>query len=185
MKLSILLADKGTANPQQGTLNLLNVGWVQTQLVPSPVPLPGVQGGLITPPHAVVVFFEVEPAFCNRPIELVLSLLTDDGQPVEMPGPMGEQPVRVSSVVTVPSPAMAPIGSPGTGNALIEIFPGLLVPPGAYRWDATLAGEHHDEWFVSFRVLPPPQMPTFTFGAAAATPPPPPPPEEGTTEEPE
>ena len=166
MKASVLLADKGTINPQQGTLNLLNAGWVQTQLIQNPM----APGGLLTPPHAVAVFFEVEHALCNRPIELVLALLTEDGQPVQMPTPTGAQELRISTFVTVPSPAMASIGTPGTGNSLIEIMPGLLVSPGAYRWHASLGGEHHEEWFAAFRVLPPPQMPSFTFGAAAAGP---------------
>jgi hypothetical protein len=167
MKVSVVLADKGTNNPQQGTLNLLNAGWVQTQLTSSPL----VPGALVTPPHAVAIFFEVEHSLCNRPIEIVLALLTEDGRPVEVPSATGgEQQVTVGSVVTVPSPAMAPLGTPGTGNALIEIFPGLLVPPGGYRWNVTLAGEHHEEWFAAFRVLPPPQMPSFTFGVPVSPP---------------
>jgi hypothetical protein len=168
MKVSVVLADKGT-NTQQGTLNLLNVGWVQTQLGPSPL----VPGQLLTPPHAVVVFFEVEHAYCNHPIELVIALLTQDGQTVEMPSPAGPQVVRMVTPVTVASPAMAPLGAPGTGNAMIEIFPGLLVPPGEYRWDVTLAGEHHEEWFAAFRVLPPPPTQSFNFGAPPAGPNPP------------
>ena len=36
MKVTVLLADKGTNNPQGGTLNLLNVGWTRTVLRPSP-----------------------------------------------------------------------------------------------------------------------------------------------------
>jgi len=181
MKVSVLICDKGTANPQQGTLNLLNVGWVQTQLGLNPA----VPGSLLTPPHAVAVFFEVEHAYCNRPIELVLTLEDEDGRVVSMPGPTGPQEIRLVSAVTVGSPAMASLGTPGAGNALVEIMPGLLVPPGAYRWNVSLAGEHHEEWFGAFRVLPPPQMPMFSF--APTTQPTPPPPDDepaGETEEP-
>ena len=32
MKVHVLLADKGTNNPQAGTLNLLNAGWGVTQV---------------------------------------------------------------------------------------------------------------------------------------------------------
>ena len=178
MKVSVVLADRGTNNVPQGTVNLLNVGWVQTQLQLNPA----VPGGLVTPPHTVAIFYEVEHPYCNRPIELVVRLLTEDGHVVQMPGPTGaQQDLRVATVVTVPSPAMAPIGAPGTGTAMIEIFPGLMVAAGSYRWDVSLAGEHHEEWFAAFRVLPPAQMPGFTFGAAPPTPPPGPqriPPEE-------
>jgi hypothetical protein len=129
----------------------------------------------LTSPHIVVAFFEVEHTLCNTPIELVLELITEDGQPVVVPSPTGPQAVRVTSVVTVPSPAMAPIAAPGAANAMIEIFPGLPIQPGTYRWQVTLAGEHHEDWYAAFRVLPTPQMPQFTFGAAAPTPPPQPP----------
>ena len=168
MKIDVVLADKGTNNPAQGTLNLLNAGWVQTQLTPSPL----AGGQLITSPHIVVVFMEIEAARCNRPLELVIALLNEDGRPVEMPTPQGPQPVRVSSLVTIPSPAMAPIGAAGTGSAMIDIFPGLLVNPGTYRWSVSLDGEQHEEWYAVFRVLAAPQLPTFNFGASAAPEPP-------------
>ena len=109
MKVSVVLADKGNANSQEGTLNLLNVGWVQKQLTQHAA----APGQLITPPHVVVAFFEVEHSLCNTPIELVLELLTEDGQPVSIPSPTGPQPVRVTSVTTVLSPAGAPIAAPG------------------------------------------------------------------------
>jgi hypothetical protein len=128
-------------------------------------------GAWITPSHVVAVFFEVEHAFCNRPIELVLELLNEDGRNVQVQSPVGPQHVAVKSVVTVASPAMAPIGASGTGNAMVEIVPGLMIPPGDYRWNVTLAGEHHEEWFAAFRVLPAPQMPQFTFGAPVQHPP--------------
>jgi len=167
MRVSALLADKGTANPAAGTLNLLNVGWVQTTLVTHPM----APGALITPPHAVAVFFEAEHQFCNRPIELVLALLDEDARPVKVPNPAGAQEIRIASVTTIPSPAMAPLASPGTGNALIDVFPGLMIPPGSYRWNVTLGGEQGEDWFAAFRVLPAPQAPTLTFGAGPQGPP--------------
>jgi hypothetical protein len=164
MKVEVLLADKGTLNQPQGTLNLLNVGWKQTVLQPSPLG----PGMFMTAPHAVAVFFEVEPRHCNHPIELVLSLLTEDGNPVQLPGPAGPQELRISQRPTIPSPGGMPTGSPGSGNALVEIFPGLPLAPGGYRWQVMLDGEHDENWFASFRVNPPPLPPTVVFG----TPPP-------------
>ena len=161
MRVSVVLDDKGTNNPQAGTLNLLNVGWVQTQLHA----MPTVPGGLTTPNHAVAIFFEVDHADCNHPIELVLELLTEDGHAVQIPSPAGPQQVRVSNFVTVASPAMAPLGAPGTGNALVEIVPGLPLQPGSYRWNVTLNGNHQEDWFAAFRVLPAAQPPVVSFGA--------------------
>ena len=78
MKVSVILAYRGTANPQDGTLNLLGAGWRMVQLVAN-------QQGILTPPHVVVVFFEVDYAECNHVIPLELSLVTEDGQSVLIP----------------------------------------------------------------------------------------------------
>lgn len=163
MKVQVLLADKGTPNLQQGTLNLLNVGWSQTGLRPA-----GPMGLLLTPPFAVAVFFEVDHHHCNHPIDLVLSLVTEDGTPVEVPGPAGPQQMRISQQITVSSPAGMPIGAPGVGNSLVEIVPGLPLAPGGYQWRATLAGEEGDDWNASFRVQLPPQA-VAVFGGPPGT----------------
>lgn len=155
MRVQVLLADKGTTNPQAGTLNLLNVGWTQTLLRPAPM---GIAPGLLmTAPHAVAIFFEIEPKHCNRSIELIVSLLDEDGHVVDMPGPAGPQEMRLRQQMTVPTPGGVPMGTPGTGNALIEIFPGLIVSPGGYRWSVELDGLTGDDWFAPFRVVAQPQ----------------------------
>lgn len=164
MRVSVLLADKGTINPHAGTLNLLNVGWSQAPLRPAPAPLQ-VPGGFLTLPTAIAVFFEVEYQHCNHPIALVLTLLNEDGRPVELPGPQGPQQVQLTQMVTVVSPAGAPYGTPGSGNALVDISPGLPLAVGGYRWNVTLDGEHEDPWFAAFRVMAAPQAPVVTFGA--------------------
>ena len=167
MKVLVVLADKGTINPQQGTLNLLNAGWTQTHLRPAPQMMPG---AFITAPHAVAAFFEVEYAHCNHPIELVLALLTEDGRPVQLPAPAGPQEIVFRQMLTIQTPGGAPYGTPGVGNALVEIAPGLPLPAGGYRWNVTLDNEHHEDWYAAFRVVQPPQMPGVVFG----TPQPPP-----------
>lgn len=168
MKVSVLLAERGTANPHSGTLNLLGVGWHNTQLVTSPA-------GILTPPHVVVVFFEVDISDCNHVIPLELVLLTEDGQPVSVQGMPGNGELRMTHYVTVPSPGGAPMGTPGTANAMIEIFPGLPLTPGGYRWNVSLAAKHEDGWFAAFRVNPTQQAPAIVFGA----PPLPMPPDRG------
>jgi hypothetical protein len=124
---------------------------------------------LLTQPFAVAVFFEVEHPRCNHPIELVLTLETEDGHTVRLPGPGGgEQPVQIRQNVTVPSPAQAPIGSPGTGNALLEFFPGLPLGAGTYIWRVELDGENGADWHARFHVVAPPQQPFVTFGQPLA-----------------
>lgn len=157
----MLLADKGKVNtPGPGTVDLLNAGWVVTQLRPM-----GPQ--TLTPPHSVAVFFEVDLAKCNRPLELVFELVDDDGHTVELPGPAGPQPMKITQQVTV-RPPPAPTGTPGAGNSLIEVQPGLPLNPGFYQWKVTLDGEHKEDWGARFYVSEPPaQAPQmFTFGGA-------------------
>lgn len=155
MKVSVLLADKGTNNPAAGTLNLLNVGWGVTKL-----------SGRITAPHAVAVFFEADLAECNRPVAVVLELVNDDGQVVDLPGPAGPQPMRLEQSLTIVPPGGAPTGTVGKANTLLEIAPGLPLAPGTYSWRVTVDGHHEEHWTASFYVAPPPAMPTFGFGGA-------------------
>ncbi len=180
MRVTILLADKGVVNTAESTVSLLNAGWARTMLRPAPIPQM-VPGGMMTIPHTVVVLFEVDFDRCNRPIELVLELVNEDGQPVLVPGPIPTeaQPMRFTQQVVIQSPGGAPIGTPGQGNALIEIFPGLPLPPGGYRWQARLDGEDGGgNWYAGFRVELPPQMPAVTFGAQPIPPSSPPSDEE-------
>jgi hypothetical protein len=167
MRVSILLADKGTNNPQAGTLNLLNVGWKATRLNPAPM----VPGGFITAAHAIAIFFEVEHQRCNHPIALVLRLVTEDGESVQMPGPNGPQDLVITQTITVVSPPGVPMGTLAPGNALVEILPGLPIPAGGYRWEATLDGQEDEDWIYSFRVAEAPQAAGVTFGNPGTPPP--------------
>jgi hypothetical protein len=164
VKIYVLLADKGTSNPQTGTLNLLNVGWAVTQLrrplgpgAHPAVPL------MVTAPQAVVVFIEAELGMCNKPFTLEIELLTEDGEVVEVQTPTGPQAVRLQQQIMVPSPAGVPTGFPGHATAMMELSQGLPLAPGIYRWQAKMNGKAEDEWSAHFYVAPPLQPPTFGF----------------------
>ena len=86
MKVYVLLADKGKANPQAGTLDLLNAGWVVTGYGPM------TQVGQATHPQAVAIFYEVELSRCNKDLVLAVELLTEDGQQVMFPQLPGGPP---------------------------------------------------------------------------------------------
>jgi len=163
VKVYVLLADKGTHNPQTGTVNLLNVGWAVTQLRPLG---PGGQASgapMVTSPQAVVVFVEAELAMCNRPLMLELRLLSEDGDLVEIQAPGGHQAVRLQQQMMVPSPAGVPTGFPGHATAMMELPQGLPLGPGIYRWQARVNDKEEDEWSAHFFVAPPLQPPTFGF----------------------
>jgi hypothetical protein len=149
VKVQVLLADKGTANPPQATLNLLNAGWLTTQLVPTPQ-------GLAAPAMAVAVFFEVDVLRCGQPVPMVIELVDDDGMAVPMATPDGTRPVRIEQTITVAAPPSAPHGTPGRGNTLVEIVPGLVLRPGGYRWRVQLDGREEEDWSAYFVVIGPP-----------------------------
>lgn len=156
MKVFVLLADKGKVNPPPvGTVDLLNAGWSSTIAVrETPV-------GPVLPPQAVAIFYEVDFPRCNRDLALEISLVNEDGVMVQVPGPVGLQPMRIQHTVRVPTPPGQPNGSPGTGSALLEFNPGPSLQPGAYKWQVTLDGQHNEAWCARFYVMPPPSSPVF------------------------
>ena len=160
MKVSVLLAEKGLAMPAGG-VNLLNVGWSMAPLralmaAPSAVPAP-----LMTAPQSVVVFMEAQLADCNRQLTLELTLLNQDGQVVELPGPAGPQPMRLRMPVLIPTAPGAPTGFPGRGTALLDLAQGLPLTPGVYRWQVSINDRTDEDWSISFFVPSPPQAPVF------------------------
>jgi hypothetical protein len=168
VKIYVLLADRGTQNPQSGTLSLLNVGWAVTQLrrALGPGAPPGM-APLVTGPQVVVVFIEAELGMCNRALTLEIELLTEDGDVVEIPGPSGKQAVRLEQPLMVPSPAGVPTGFPGRSTAMMELPMGLPLAPGLYRWQARINGKEEDDWSARFYVAAPLQPPTFGFVSTA------------------
>ncbi len=155
MKVAVLLADKGTVNPQVGTLNLLNVGWQVTHVNPQ------LGIGAPLPPQAVAIFYEVDFDKCNRDIELKVELVNQDGNVIDLMGPAGPQPMILRQQIRVSSVAGMPNGSPGSGNLLLEFVPGPVLEPGGYEWRVTLAGVHNDDWSAKFHVMAPPQAPVL------------------------
>ena len=168
VKIYVLLADRGTQNPHNGTLSLLNVGWAVTQLR-RPMGLgPGLgtaAAPLLTGPQVVVVLIEAELAMCNRSLTLEIELLTEHGEIVEVPGPAGPQAVRLEQSLMVPSPSGVPTGFPGRATAMMELPTGLPLSAGIYRWQARVNGKEEDDWSAHFYVAAPPQAPTFGFPA--------------------
>jgi hypothetical protein len=167
VKIYVLLADKGTHNPQTGTLSLLNVGWAVTQLRRTGSPGGGLEPPLVTAAQVVVVFIEAELAMCNRPLTLEVVLLTEDGVVVGIPGPAGPQPVRLEQTIMVPNPPGVPTGFPGHATAMMELPTGLPLGQGIYRWQAGVNGKHEDDWSAHFYVAGVPQPPTFGYASSS------------------
>lgn len=160
MKIVVILADTGTQDPQ-GKLNLLGAGWTQTESGPN---------GL-TPDSAVAVFIEVPWDRCNRELDVVLELLTEDGHPVLLPVDGGPQPLRVGQRLVVPPPGGAPNGSPGQAALLANFQGGLPLTPGSwYKWRVTVDKEENDAWQARFFVRRRQSTPTFGSPRSALDP---------------
>lgn len=164
MKVSVLLAERGMSNVPLGTVSLLSAG---LPVVGSRQAAPG--GPLISSPHVVAVFFEVELAKCNRPLVIEVELLDQDGHGVQVPGPTGPQELKLTQQLVVTPPIGAPTAFPGHGNIVLELGPGLPLTHGIYKWVVTIDGETKEDWSKQFFVPHPPTPPSF--GSTPAAPP--------------
>jgi hypothetical protein len=154
VKVTVLLADMGQNDPS-GKLNILGAGWNMTAVGPAGV----------TPDSALAVMLEAPWDKCNRPLEVVLDLVTEDDAAVLVPlaGPDSEPAaLRIShSLVAVPAPG-APNGSPGFVAFIINLRGGLpLVPGNWYKWRAFVDKEHEPAWEARFYVQRQQQAPTI------------------------
>lgn len=155
MKVTVLLADVGTNDPL-GKLNLLGVGWNQTQVQPN---------GL-TPDMALAVIIEVPWDQANREIHVLAELINEDGQPVELPvSPDKQEPLRIEHRPVATPPVGAPNGSPAQLGILVNLHGGLPLQPGAwYAWRVSVNGEQGDDWQAKFFVRRQASAPTFGRG---------------------
>jgi hypothetical protein len=157
VKVSVLLADKGSPSPTG--LNLLNVGWSAAPLRMIGTPPATVA---VTGPMAVVAFIEADLSECNRQLKVEIELIDQDGHPVQVTGPAGPQPMRAEFPLLIPTQAGAPSGFPGRGNVMFEIVQGLPLAPGTYKWRVRIEGSEQEDWSTRFFVPPPP--PAIIFG---------------------
>lgn len=138
MKAHVLLADFAQSDGA-GKIGALGLGWTTT-VTP-------------TPPQAVIVLLRVGWTETNRPHELELSLLTEDGKHAVMaPGPLGEVPLQVQATVEVGRPVGIPEGSDVDHNFAINLPPGLPLQPGRHEWRLTIDGKHDEAWTAPFFV---------------------------------
>jgi len=121
----LLLCDAAQTDPN-GKIHMLGAGW---STIGSPMG-----------PTAVAALINVPWDRTNEKIALELVLLSDDGQLVQLPGPMGDQPLQVTSEIEVGRPPGVLVGTPIPFPFSMNVGP-LPLSPGRYEWRLTLNGE--------------------------------------------
>lgn len=143
MKATVVLAD--AAEAVNGKVYGIGFGWNVT-VTP-------------TPPQTVVLFLDVAWDETNRDINLHVELLDADGHRVEVPGPVGLQPLMFDAQMQLGRPPGVAHGTSFRAPIAVPIPPGLPLEPGRYEWRVTIDGQHHEDWSEFFTVQHPPQGP--------------------------
>jgi len=137
MRVTMLLAD--AAQSVGGKLYILGGGW--SMAGPGPVAM------------AIALKIEVGWNEANMHHNLRLALLTEDEQPVRVPGPAGDQAVEVGGGFEVGRP---PGLRPGTAidfTMAINVQPLPLPPDAGYVWRCWIDDQTQEEWRLTFTTL--------------------------------
>ncbi len=138
MDAVILLADAALQDQPGAKIHALGLGW-STTVTP-------------TPPAAIVLFVKVPWDRANEKHRFSLELVDADGHAVLLPGPMGEQPLRVDGDFESGRPPGLPLGTPLDMALPIPLAPGMPLHPGAYMWRLEIDGETKEAWVARFLV---------------------------------
>lgn len=136
MRVMMLLAD--SAQEVNGKLYVLGGGWNILQTAPAPT--------------AVAMHIHVPWDRTNMQHRWRLELLDGDGEPVLVPGPLGEQPLVAEGAFEVGRPPGITPGSELGVSMALTIGPVPLTPGGRYVWRLTIGDETRDDWRLPFSV---------------------------------
>ena len=153
MKISLLLADYAKAD-QQGKITAVGLGWKTT-----PTPLP---------PHALVIFLDIDWNETNHPHTLTCDLLTEDGKEVAIDGPLGPQPVHFEARVEAGRPPGAIHGAAARAALALSVNISVPLAPGRYEWRVGVGGFPDETSVESFLVNPGEAQPQPSPGPQAA-----------------
>ena len=136
MKITLLLAD--AAQAVNGKLYILGGGW--SIMGPDPTP------------SAIALKIEVPWDEANKRHLMELTLLDGDGQPVIVPTPVGDQPVKLGGEFEAGRPPGLKPGTPLDVVLAINIGPLPLAPDRRYVWRCSIDGKSEEGWQASFTV---------------------------------
>ena len=138
MRVTLLLAD--SAQAVNGKLYILGGGW--SIIGPEPTPM------------AIAMQIDVPWDQANMPHIWRFELVTEDGQPVMVAGPTGDQPLEMHGQFEVGRPPGLRPGTP-IGIALAINLGPLPIPHGGYYvWRFSVDGQSREEWRLAFSTRP-------------------------------
>lgn len=138
MRVRMLLCD--AAQAVNGKLYILGAGWNVIGPQPSP--------------SAIALQIDVPWDQANERHRVKLRLLTQDGQPVVVPTPVGDRPVELGAEFEVGRPAGHPRGAPFSVVMGINIGPLPLPPASRFEWKCYVDDEPHEDWSCGFSTRP-------------------------------
>jgi len=137
----MMLADAAQATG--GKLYILGGGWSVTG--PGPTP------------YALALKIEVPWDETNKRHTLMLRLLDEDGHPVRVPAPTGEEvPLEIPADFEVGRPAGTMVGSPIDMPVVLNIGPMPLPPGRRFVWRLFIDDRSDPGWEASFATRPAP-----------------------------
>jgi hypothetical protein len=135
----MLLAD--SAQEVGGKLYILGGGWSVTGPDPSP--------------SAIALKFDVPWDQSNHKYQIVLELLTADGEPVLIEAPGGESvPLRIEAQLETGRPPGLKPGTPIDAALAINFGPLPIEPDRRYEWRLSIDKRHDEAWSVGFTTRP-------------------------------
>jgi hypothetical protein len=141
VRISLFLADYAQADQSSGKVTAVGLGWTTC-----PTPLPQ---------FSVVIILDIEWDETNAPHRLTCELLTADGQPVMVPGPMGSQPMAFAANAEAGRPPGAIHGTAARLPLTVTVGPGTALEPGRYEWRVSVEGFEGATATESFLVIAP------------------------------
>jgi len=138
MRVTLLLAD--SAQAVEGKLYILGGGW--SVVGPDPTGM------------AIAMKIEVPWDQTNRQHTWLLELVTSDGETVFVPGPTGDEPVKLDGSFEVGRPPGVKPGTPIDLPVAINVVPLPLPVDGRFEWRLSIDGVSDEDWRLAFTTRP-------------------------------
>jgi hypothetical protein len=128
------------AQTAEGKLYILGGGWSMIGPDPSPI--------------SVAMKIDLDWSEIDRPHHWELFLLDEDGKPVFVQTPEGEQPLEVRADFEVQRNALETPGAPAGAAYALNFGPMPLATGTRYTWRLTVDGLSEESWSLDFSTRP-------------------------------